>query len=226
MEDPLLMEDHTLMQEYTLMEDNSLMEDCLPTHHNDPTINSVATSTELLATGRTANTSTDVNTVVGPTLVGAAPCWGSPELIKPPPWTPLQPFILELWNYPDRVFVRQLIDNLRQGCAIGCNGPHFTSLAPNLRSAFQQPEVIDATLRDECEAGRILGPFDQPPFLNFCTSGLGLVPKHDRKWRIIYHLSAPFAQSINSFIDPSSYSLSYCTIDDAYQILNKFQSSG
>jgi len=95
------------------------------------------------------------------------------------------------------------------------------SLAPNLRSAFQQPEVIDATLRDECEAGQILGPFDQPPFPNFRTSGLGLVPKHDGGWRIIYHLSAPFAQSINDFIDPSSYSLSYCTIDDAYQMLNE-----
>jgi len=110
-----------------------------------------------------------MNTVVGPALVRTAPLWGSPDLIKLPPWTPLRPFILErkYWNYPNRVFIRQLIDNLRQGCAIGYNGPHFTSLAPNLQSAFQQPEVIDATLRDECEAGRILGPSDQPPFLIF-----------------------------------------------------------
>ena len=50
---------------------------------------------------------------------------GSPVLVKPPPWTPLRPFILEheLRNYPDRVFVRQLIDNLRQGCTIGYTGP-------------------------------------------------------------------------------------------------------
>ena len=82
--------------------------------------------------------------------------------LLPLPWTPLRPFILErkLWNYPNRVFVRQLIDNLRQGCAIGYTGPHFMSLAPNLQSAFQQPEVIDETLRDDCEAGQILGPFD------------------------------------------------------------------
>jgi len=35
------------------------------------------------------------------------------------------------------------------------------------------------------------------------------VPKHDGKWPIIYHLSAPFSQSINNFIDQHSYSLSY-----------------
>lgn len=121
---------------------------------------------------------------------------GSPVLVKPPPWTPLRPFILEceLRNYPDRVFVRQLIDNLQQDCTIGYTSPQFTYLAPNLQSASQQPEVIDATLRDECEAGRILGPFDQPPLLNFRTLGLGLVPKHNGGWRIIYHLSAPFAE--------------------------------
>ena len=61
---------------------------------------------------------------------------------------------------------------------------------------------------------------NHPPPPNFRTSGLGLVPKHDGGWRIIYHLSAPFAQSINDFIDPELYSLSYCTIDDAYAILN------
>jgi len=38
---------------------------------------------------------------------------------------------------------------------------------------------------------------------------------------IIYHLSAPTNNSINDFIDPEHYSLSYCTIDDAYEILNK-----
>ena len=138
-------------------------------------------STGLTVTKATANFHTDVRYVPGHTLPRAAWQRGSPVLVKPPPWTPLRPFILEreLRNYPDRVFVRQLIDNLRQGCTIGYTGPQFTYLAPNLQSASQQPEVIDATLRDECEAGRILGPFDQPPLLNFRTSDLGLVPEHD-----------------------------------------------
>ena len=69
--------------------------------------------------------------------------------------------------------------------------------------------------------GRILGPFQTPPLPNFRTSGLGLVPKHDGGWRIIYHLSASAGQSVNDFIDPFTYSLSYCSIDDAYTIINK-----
>ena len=94
-------------------------------------------------------------------------------------------------------------------------------LANNLLSANQQPEVINATLEKECEVGRILGPFESPPLPNFRTSGLGLVPKHDGGWRIIYHLSAPLNHSINDFINPVDYSLSYCSIDDAYDFINK-----
>jgi len=165
----------------------------------------------------------DAVPAVARTQHGLAPPRGRPMLTKPLPWTPLRPFVLEreLSYHPDQVFVRQLIDNLQHGCEIGYTGPQFTYLASNLESAYQQPHVIDATLKDECEAGRILGPFDKPPLPNFRTSGLGLVPKHDGGWRIIYHLSAPPAQSINDYIDPQLYSLSYCTIDDAYTILNK-----
>jgi len=67
----------------------------------------------------------------------------------------------------------------------------------------------------------MLGPFPAPPLTNFCTSGLGLVPKHDGGWHIIYHLSAPVGFSINDFIDPSMYSLSYCSVDDAYEFINQ-----
>ena len=91
-------------------------------------------------------------------------------------------------------------------------------LAKNLPTAYQQP---DATLQRECEAGRILGSFISQPLPNFCSSGLGLIPKHDGGWRIIYHLSAPRGSSINDYIDSSLYSLSYCSIDDAYRIINK-----
>jgi len=59
-----------------------------------------------------------------------------------------------------------------------CNWLHRPPvlLASNLQSASQQPEVIDATLKEECSAGQIFGPFDKP---HFCTSGVGLVPKHN-----------------------------------------------
>ena len=105
----------------------------------------------------------------------------------------------------------KLIHDLGHGCSIGYTGPQFSCLANNLVSAYQQPEVIDNTLKKECEVGRILGPFESPPLPNFCTSGLGLVPKHDGGWRTIYHLSAPPNSTVNNFINPEDYSLSYCS---------------
>ena len=115
----------------------------------------------------------------------------------------------------------KLIYDLGHGCTIGYTGPQFSCLANNLVSAYQQPEVIDNALKKECELGRILGPFESPPLPNFRTSGLGLVPKHDGGWRTIYHLSAPPNSSVNNFINPDDYSLSYCSIDDAYTFINE-----
>ena len=165
-----------------------------------------------------------VNTVVPITQPGAAseqdPS-GPPT--RPQPWSPIRPFALEreLSLHPDKIFVKQLVNDLQHGCSIGYMGPQFAHLAKNLPTAYQQPDVIDATLQRECEAGRILGPFISQPLPNFRSSGLGLIPKHDGGWQIIYHLSAPQGSSINDYIDSSLYSLSYCSIDDAYRIINK-----
>ena len=82
-----------------------------------------------------------------------------------------------------KVFVvRQLIHNLHLGCSIGYTGSQFTHLANNLPSAYQQPSAIDATLKKECEAGPILGPFQTPPLENFRTKSN---TKHDG---LAYHI--------------------------------------
>ena len=47
-----------------------------------------------------------------------------------------------------------------------------------------------------------------------------MVPKHDSGWRTIYHLSAPPNSSINDFINPDDYSLSYCSVDKAYSFID------
>ena len=91
-------------------------------------------------------------------------------------------------------------------------------------SAYQHPTIIiivDATLVKEYHLGGILKPFHYPPLSSFRTSGLGLFPKHEGGWRIIYHLSTPPYISINEFINPDDYSLSYCTIDHAYDFINQ-----
>ncbi len=67
----------------------------------------------------------------------------------------------------------------------------------------------------EIKAGSIAGLFETPPFSNLRCSGLGLVPKGESGWRLIFHLSAPTGSSTFQHY----YSLQYHTIDDATSIL-------
>ena len=80
--------------------------------------------------------------------------------------------------------------------------------------------IITESLAKECAAGRMAGPYSHPPLPNLRCSGLGVVPKKDGGWRVIYHLSAPPGMSINDFIDPACFSLHYCSIDAAIKMVN------
>ena len=114
----------------------------------------------------------------------------------------------------------ELLANLTHGCNIGYEGPQFPLTAPHLPTALSHPHVIDKALREECVAGRMAGPYSHPPLPNLRCSGLGVVPKKDGGWRVIYHLSAPTGRSINDFINPVRFSLHYCTTDAAIAIIN------
>lgn len=70
--------------------------------------------------------------------------------------------------------------------------------------------------------GHTGGLFLSPPFINFCISALGLVPKkHSEKWHTIFHLSYPknSSTSINANIPIEDYTLQYVTIDNAIYLL-------
>ena len=82
-------------------------------------------------------------------------------------------------------------------------------------------DVIDNSIEKECLAGRYADPFVNPPFVNLRCSGLGVVPKRDNGWRIIYDLASLELRSVNDFIDKDNYSLTYCTVDDAASIVHK-----
>ena len=111
---------------------------------------------------------------------------------KPWPWTPIGSFLHkhELSSYSDKVFVRQLIHDLQLGCNIGYTGPQFTHLAINLPSAHQQPMLLTQHLRKRVKLDAFLDLLN-PPLKIFRTSGLGVIPKHDGGWHIIYHLYPP-----------------------------------
>ena len=64
---------------------------------------------------------------------------------------------------------RHMPNDLCHGYTIGYTGPQFSYSVNNLVSAYQYPDVIDASLEKECQlyVGRILGPFESPPLPNF-----------------------------------------------------------
>lgn len=77
----------------------------------------------------------------------------------------------------DSALASYLIDGFRFGFRVHFVGERLSYESPNLKSAIDQPDLVKAKLSRECAAGRIFGPFTTPPFPNFRTSPLGIVPK-------------------------------------------------
>ena len=66
---------------------------------------------------------------------------------------------------------------------------------------MDNPTSVNDKLSKELAAGRIVGPFDSPPFETFRVSPLGIVPKKlPGKFRLIHHLSYPEGLSVNDGI--------------------------
>ena len=125
----------------------------------------------------------------------------------------------ELANHYDKAWVSWLLDGITNGVPIGYNGPQFLNIAHNLVSDLYHLGIVKEELSHEIKAGRVRGPFLEPPLPNFRTSGLGYVPKKNGKWRVILHLSAPAGVSINDSISREEYTLHYISIDDAVKLL-------
>ena len=91
-----------------------------------------------------------------------------------------------------------------------------------LSTSAQRYSTLTLSTKVSTEAGRILGPFDSPPLPNLQCSGLGAIPKHDGGSQMIrISLICIIESNINDFIDINTYTVSYCTVDDAYTTTNK-----
>ena len=101
-------------------------------------------------------------------------------------------------------------------------GEQHSFESPNLKSVLEQPHIVISKLNKEREAGRIVGPFALPPFPNFRSSPLGIVPKKDpSEFRLIHHFSYPNGSSVNGFIPNDCCSVRYACIDDAISIIKQ-----
>ena len=77
-------------------------------------------------------------------------------------------------------------------------------------------------IKKETEALRLAGPFESPPFTEFCVSPLGVVPKKvPGEFRMIHHLSFPSGSSVNDGILSANTSVQYATIADAISLIKQ-----
>ena len=126
----------------------------------------------------------------------------------------------ELVNYPDKLFVDNLINCFTEGFRIGFSGPEFSNDVYNLKSADSFESVITDAITNELMENRIAGPFASPPLANFRTSPIGVVPKKEpNKFRMIMDLSSPKGQSVNDGISDDEASVKFNSFDDAVRLV-------
>ena len=85
----------------------------------------------------------------------------------------------------------------------------------NHPSALRNRQFVSTYLQSSCDSSQTAGPFTQPPFPHMYVSGLGIVPKKNRKLRVIHDLSSPDGESVNDGIPREDFSPEYATVDMA-----------
>ena len=90
----------------------------------------------------------------------------------------------------------------------------------NHPDARKHPHELLQLVLQELSLGRVIGPFSlqSPPFEHIKICPLNIVPKGEKKWRLIQDLSSPQGHSVNDgiFHMPTEWQL----IDDALQLIH------
>ena len=142
-----------------------------------------------------ANTNMNVSSATAITLRPRVPARA--PINKHKPDTPLQPevFAMSLHNHPDRTFVESLLWSLHHAFNLGYTGARYFHLSSNLKSTLEHKVIVQQELDLECKRGHMAGPYNKPPLPTLHCSGVGVVPKKNRSWRLIMYLSAPHGLS-------------------------------
>lgn len=137
--------------------------------------------------------------------------------------SPIKEESLAIWlkgYQPDKF--QYLISGFSDGFKIHFSGTPSCQQVKNLKSAEDNPSVIDQYIKKEIQAGRVEGPFHEPPFPKFQISPLGVVPKKQvGEYRVIHHLSYPEGKSINDGIDTAFTTVEYASIETAIRLVKQ-----
>uniref|UniRef100_H3AMH6 Reverse transcriptase domain-containing protein n=1 Tax=Latimeria chalumnae TaxID=7897 RepID=H3AMH6_LATCH len=82
-----------------------------------------------------------------------------------------------------------------QGFWIHVMGSRTSLRAVNLKLATELSQIVKEKIPQEVSLGRMVGPFADPPYVDFRISPLGLVKKLKGENWLIYHLSFPWGNS-------------------------------
>lgn len=124
--------------------------------------------------------------------------------------------------YPDKSAAERLRSGFTLWFFIPFNYSPDPVFADNLKSARDNPEVLQEKISKEVSLGRMFGPFSSPPFANFRVSPLGVVAKKEAgKYRLIHHLSHPKRSSVNDGISKEDASVSYVSFDRAVMLVRQ-----
>ena len=127
---------------------------------------------------------------------------------------------LEGYDFQNRTF---LIDGFSKGFRIPFQGPIISRISRNHLSARSNVQAVNEKIQGELRAGRIIGPFDTPPFDLLICSPIAIVPKHEPgKFRLIHDLSFPQGASVNSAIPKDETKVCHDNIDKVVSIVKQF----
>ena len=137
--------------------------------------------------------------------------------------TPINPDALQqaLIGY-DQTETAFLLDGFRKGFRINYHGTPLR-FSDNHPSISHHTYIVERKLSKELHMGRIAGPFVSPPFHNYQSSPLGVVPKKEpNEFRIIHDLSYPVGSAVNEYIPKEFTMVHYETLDHVISLLSHF----
>ncbi|XP_045587216.2 uncharacterized protein [Procambarus clarkii] len=107
------------------------------------------------------------------------------------------------------------------GFLLGFEGAWTPRSSRNPPATTALPLIVGPTLDKELSLGRIVGPFEVPPFENFKCSPIALREKSTQgKYRLLHNLSYPYtSESVNANIPPESTTVTYQSINDAVALV-------
>ena len=116
-----------------------------------------------------------------------------------------------------------VMNGLTHGFRVCYQGPRNVSrTSVNHYSALIRPQHTQQIIEDELSKNQLIGPFKLPPFTEFISSPIALVPKTDGSFRFIHNLSWPPKNSINWSIDKADSSVKYETIDHFIALIQQW----